>query len=185
MLMIDIQGMTKAYRLGGETVHVLRGVSLQVKRGDFVAIVGPSGSGKSTLMNMIGCLDRPDSGSYRLDGKEVRTMKEDELAVIRNQKIGFVFQNFNLLSKLTALENVELPLIYRGVKVKERRAIAYECLKKWGCRSESTICPTSCQAANNSASPLPALLSAIRRFCSLTSRPARLTAKQAKRLCTS
>ncbi|AST00400.1 macrolide ABC transporter ATP-binding protein [Geobacillus thermocatenulatus] len=132
MLMIDIQEMTKTYRLGGETVHALRGISLQVKRGDFVAIVGPSGSGKSTLMNMIGCLDRPDSGSYRLDGKEVRTMKDDELAVIRNQKIGFVFQNFNLLSKLTALENVELPLIYRGMKVKERRTIAYECLEKVG-----------------------------------------------------
>ncbi|KPC98824.1 Macrolide export ATP-binding/permease protein MacB [Geobacillus sp. BCO2] len=114
MLMIDIQEMTKTYRLGGETVHALRGISLQVKRGDFVAIVGPSGSGKSTLMNMIGCLDRPDSGSYRLDGKEVRTMKDDELAVIRNQKIGFVFQNFNLLSKLTALENVELPSFIGG-----------------------------------------------------------------------
>ncbi|QPA33037.1 ABC transporter ATP-binding protein [Anoxybacillus caldiproteolyticus] len=139
--MIQIENMTKTYTLGGEVVHALRGVSLQIEKGDFLAIIGPSGSGKSTFMNMIGCLDRPDSGSYILDGKEIEKMKDNELATIRNEKIGFVFQNFHLLAKLTALENVELPLLYRGVKVKERKKIAYECLEKVGLKDRAHHLP--------------------------------------------
>ncbi|WP_233414535.1 ABC transporter ATP-binding protein [Thermaerobacillus caldiproteolyticus] len=138
---IQIENMTKTYTLGGEVVHALRGVSLQIEKGDFLAIIGPSGSGKSTFMNMIGCLDRPDSGSYILDGKEIEKMKDNELATIRNEKIGFVFQNFHLLAKLTALENVELPLLYRGVKVKERKKIAYECLEKVGLKDRAHHLP--------------------------------------------
>ncbi|MCL6585081.1 MAG: ABC transporter ATP-binding protein [Anoxybacillus sp.] len=130
--MIDIQNMTKTYSLGGEVVKALQNVSLQIEKGEFLAIVGPSGSGKSTFMNMIGCLDRPDSGRYFLDGKEIGKMSDNELAVVRNEKIGFIFQNFNLLSRLTALENVELPLLYRGTKAKERKNMAYECLEKVG-----------------------------------------------------
>jgi putative ABC transport system ATP-binding protein len=138
---IQIENMTKTYTLGGEVVHALRGVSLQIEKGDFLAIIGPSGSGKSTFMNMIGCLDRPDSGSYILDGKEIEKMTDNELAAIRNEKIGFVFQNFHLLAKLTALENVELPLLYRGVKAKERQKIAYECLEKVGLKDRAHHLP--------------------------------------------
>ncbi|MDQ0338045.1 putative ABC transport system ATP-binding protein [Caldalkalibacillus uzonensis] len=129
---INIQNLTKTYQVGGEVVHALRDVSLQVKTGEFLAIMGPSGSGKSTLMNIIGCLDRPDSGQYILDGKEIDKLSENELAIVRNKKIGFVFQNFNLLSHMTALENVELPLLYRGMRTKERKMVAYECLQKVG-----------------------------------------------------
>jgi putative ABC transport system ATP-binding protein len=138
---IQIENMTKTYTLGGEVVHALQGVSLQIEKGDFLAIIGPSGSGKSTFMNMIGCLDRPDSGSYILDGKEIEKMTDNELAAIRNEKIGFVFQNFHLLTNLTALENVELPLLYRGVKAKERQKIAYECLEKVGLKDRAHHLP--------------------------------------------
>ncbi|EZP78576.1 ABC transporter ATP-binding protein [Parageobacillus genomosp. 1] len=134
---IQIENMTKTYTFGGEVVHALRDVSLQIEKGDFLAIVGPSGSGKSTFMNMIGCLDRPDFGRYILDGKEINKMTDNELAKIRNEKIGFVFQNFHLLARLTALENVELPLLYRGVKAKERQKIAYECLEKVGLKDRT------------------------------------------------
>ncbi|WP_027410498.1 ABC transporter ATP-binding protein [Anoxybacteroides tepidamans] len=129
---IEIENMTKTYQLGGDVVHVLSNVSLRIEKGDFLAIVGPSGSGKSTFMNMLGCLDRPDSGSYFLDGREIARLNDNELAVIRNEKIGFIFQNFYLLPRLTALENVELPLLYRGVKTKERQKKAYECLEQVG-----------------------------------------------------
>ncbi|MBO8165487.1 MAG: ABC transporter ATP-binding protein [Brevibacillus sp.] len=130
--MIRIEGLSKWYQMGGETIKALDCVSLTVYQGDFVAIIGPSGSGKSTLMNMIGCLDVPTEGSYRLDGVEISAMNDNQLADIRNTKIGFIFQGFNLLPKLTAIENVELPLIYRGVPTRKRKAMAMDALEKVG-----------------------------------------------------
>lgn len=131
---IQLRGIQKMYHTGGGKVHAVRGVDLDLKRGDFVAIMGSSGSGKSTLMNMIGCLDRPSAGSYQLDGMEVSKLGRDELADIRNQKIGFVFQSFNLLARTSALENVELPLLYRrgGPGAREKRAQAWAALKLVG-----------------------------------------------------
>lgn len=129
---IRIEDMYKIYRMGGVEVPALNGVSLQVHPHEFVAIVGPSGSGKSTLMNMIGCLDTPTSGAYYIDGEEVSRLRESQLATIRNQKIGFIFQGFNLLNKLTALENVELPLIYAGVGAGKRRKMSIEALERVG-----------------------------------------------------
>lgn len=142
MPMIQIDQLMKSYNLGGETVHALNKVSLTIEKGEFLAIIGPSGSGKSTLMNMIGCLDRPDSGEYLLDEKEIGKMSDNDLATIRNQKIGFIFQNFNLLTKLSALENVELPLIYSGVSVKERQKLAMESLEKVGLLDRAAHLPT-------------------------------------------
>jgi len=124
--------MYKIYKVGEIEVRALNGVSLNVKPREFVSIIGPSGSGKSTLMNMIGCLDTATSGEYILDGKVVENLSEDELASIRNEKIGFIFQGFNLLNKLTALENVELPLIYRGVDATHRRELAEAALVRVG-----------------------------------------------------
>ena len=120
--MIRITDLSKVYTIGDETVHALDGANLHVAPGEFVGIIGPSGSGKSTLMNIIGCLDTADSGEYLLDGTPIEAYSENELARIRNRKIGFVFQSFNLIPKLTAAENVELPLIYQGVKKAERAA---------------------------------------------------------------
>ena len=122
--MIDLIDIKKSYRMGSSMVDALRGISLMVRKGEYAAIMGPSGSGKSTLMNIIGCLDRPTSGSYTLSGVRVDAMTEDELARIRNTHIGFVFQTFNLLSRHTALENVELPLLYAGVTDTQGRAMA-------------------------------------------------------------
>ncbi|WP_419882494.1 ABC transporter ATP-binding protein [Peribacillus sp. B-H-3] len=139
---IEINNISKSYTLGGETVNALQNVSLQIHKGDFISIIGPSGSGKSTFMNMIGCLDTPDSGQYLLDGKEVSRMKEDELAAIRNVKIGFVFQNFNLLSKMTALENAELPLVYRGMSGKTRKEAAAASLKMVGLGDRASHLPS-------------------------------------------
>jgi putative ABC transport system ATP-binding protein len=130
--LIRIEQLSKEYRMGGELLKALDDVSLTVYQSDFMAIIGPSGSGKSTLMNVIGCLDAPTSGKYWLDGEEISRMKENKLAEIRNQKIGFIFQGFNLLSRLTAIENVELPLIYRGVPAKARREQAIAALAKVG-----------------------------------------------------
>src|SRR5216110_1057285 len=114
--------------MGAETIHALRDVSLQIQRGEYVAIMGPSGSGKSTLMNLIGCLDTPSSGRYELNGTDVSEMDDNQLAEIRNREIGFVFQTFNLLPRSNALHNVELPLIYSGVRSEERRKIALDAL---------------------------------------------------------
>jgi putative ABC transport system ATP-binding protein len=127
---IAIHDMTKVYVMGEHEVHALNGVSMEINEGDFVSIMGPSGSGKSTLMNMLGALDQPTSGSYFLDGTDVSRMSDDQLADIRNQKIGFVFQNFNLLSRTPALQQVELPLIYSGKGQRNRRA--REALEKVG-----------------------------------------------------
>lgn len=121
--MIQISGVTKVYRMGEVEVHALRGVSLEIGRGEFVSIMGPSGSGKTTLMNIIGCLDQPNSGSYTLEGLDVGWLNDDQLAEIRNRRIGFVFQTFNLLARTTALDNVELPLIYAGASNRRKRAL--------------------------------------------------------------
>ena len=130
--MIYTENLTKYYAMGDNTVKALDGVTLKIPKGAFVAIIGPSGSGKSTLMNQLGCLDVPTSGEYHLDGIEVSTMNDNQLAEIRNRKIGFVFQGFNLINKLTALENVELPLIYAGMGGRQRKAKATEALEKVG-----------------------------------------------------
>lgn len=129
---IDIQGITKTYVNGKLSVPVLHGIDLVVNKGEFVSIMGPSGSGKSTFMNILGCLDRPTTGSYRLNGDEVATLSDDELAYVRNKQIGFVFQSFNLLTKLTALENVALPMIYAGVNKKMRIEQATQLLQSVG-----------------------------------------------------
>lgn len=128
--MIQLRGVTKKYAMGGSQVEVLSNVDLDIKKGEFVSIMGPSGSGKSTLMNIIGCLDRPTVGTYALNGTNVESMNEDELAAARNRNIGFVFQSFNLLARHTAIENVELPLFYAGVDDSEARA--REALKEVG-----------------------------------------------------
>ena len=125
---IEIQDLVKDYRLGEMTVHVLKGISFEIERGDFVSIMGPSGSGKSTLMNILGCLDKPTSGVYTLDGVSVGELSRDQLAEIRNKKIGFVFQQFNLLARTSAAENVELPLMYTDAPARERRERAMKAL---------------------------------------------------------
>jgi putative ABC transport system ATP-binding protein len=130
MSLIETVDLWKTYQMGTEEVHALRGVSLQIERGEYVAIMGPSGSGKSTLMNLIGCLDTPSKGSYLLNGKQVSQMNDDELARIRNEEIGFVFQTFNLLPRATALHNVELPLIYAGISSRDRTERANQALDK-------------------------------------------------------
>ncbi len=133
MSLIELRDVRRSYDLGEVEVHALRSVTLDIERGEYVALIGPSGSGKSTLMNTLGCLDRPTSGSYLLDGEEIVTMTRDERARIRNRQLGFVFQNFNLLNRTTALENVELPLMYRkGMAGRERHSIAKELLNKVG-----------------------------------------------------
>lgn len=130
MALIETRNLWKTYVMGDEEIHALKGVSLSIERGEYVAIMGPSGSGKSTLMNLIGCLDTPSQGTYLLNNKEVSTMKDDELARIRNEEIGFVFQTFNLLPRATALHNVELPLVYAGMSKKARLEQAEGALKR-------------------------------------------------------
>ena len=130
--MIEMQDIVKQYTLGGETIYALDHVSLRVEKGEYVTIIGPSGSGKSTLMNLIGCLDTADSGTYLLNGKPIRKYREKQLAEVRSKQIGFIFQGFNLLPKLSALENVELPMIYQGVRATERKKRAMAALERVG-----------------------------------------------------
>ena len=130
--MIEMQDIVKQYTLGGETIYALDHVSLRVEKGEYVTIIGPSGSGKSTLMNLIGCLDTADSGTYLLNGKPIRKYREKQLAEVRSKQIGFIFQGFNLLPKLSALENVELPMIYQGVRATERKKRAVAALERVG-----------------------------------------------------
>jgi putative ABC transport system ATP-binding protein len=130
--LIAFQNISRLYQMGSETIHALRDVSLEIERGEYVAIMGPSGSGKSTLMNLVGCLDTPSSGRYELNGTDVSEMNDNELAEIRNREIGFVFQTFNLLPRSTALHNVELPLIYSGLNAEQRRQMALDALDQVG-----------------------------------------------------
>lgn len=140
--MIYMDNICKTYRIGGEAIYALVDASLQVADGEFVAVVGPSGSGKSTLMNIIGCLDTADSGVYLLDNQPIVRMSQNTLAHVRNKKIGFIFQNFNLLPRLTALENVELPLIYGSVPASDRHALAENALRLVGLENRSRHKPT-------------------------------------------
>ena len=130
MALIETRDLWKTYVMGEEEIHALRGVSIEIERGEYVAIMGPSGSGKSTLMNLIGCLDTPSKGSYLLNGKQVSEMNDNELARIRNQEIGFVFHTFNLLPRASALQNVELPLVYAGIPSRDRQAQAKNALDR-------------------------------------------------------
>ena len=141
MGLIETRDLWKTYVMGSEEIHALRGVSIEIQRGEYVAIMGPSGSGKSTLMNLIGCLDTPSRGSYLLNGKQVSQMNDNELARIRNEEIGFVFQTFNLLPRASALHNVELPLVYAGIPSKDRQARAKGALEKVELASRMTHRP--------------------------------------------
>ena len=131
-MVIDVKGLAREYDMGGERIHALRGVTLEIRRNEYVAIMGPSGSGKSTLMNLLGCLDTPSAGEYWLNGQEVSRLSDNALARVRNKEIGFVFQTFNLLARATALHNVELPLVYAGASAKERRKRAVSALTRVG-----------------------------------------------------
>ncbi len=140
-VMLDLKNIKKYFTMGDEQIKALDDISLQVEKGEYLSIIGPSGSGKSTLMNIVGLLDIPDSGEYVLDGVNIKELSDGNLAKVRNQKIGFVFQNFNLLTKLTAWENVQVPLIYAGMSAKESKKVAYEYLEKVGLKGRETHLP--------------------------------------------
>lgn len=140
---IKTQGLTKTYGSNGAAVHALRGIDMQVSRGEFIALIGPSGSGKSTLMAILGCLDQPTGGTYALDGQQVESLAGRELAQIRNEKIGFVFQQYNLLPKASVLRNVELPMLYAGVARRQRRQRALALLEKVGIPDKAKVLPAA------------------------------------------
>ena len=140
-VMLDLKNIKKYFTMGDEQIKALDDISLSVEKGEYLSIIGPSGSGKSTLMNIVGLLDIPDSGEYLLDGVNIKEMSDGSLAKLRNQKIGFVFQNFNLLTKLTAWENVQVPLIYAGMSAKESKKVAYEYLEKVGLKGRENHLP--------------------------------------------
>ncbi len=150
MNIIELNQITKSYRRGEEQLSILKGISLNIAKGDFVAIIGPSGSGKSTLMNTIGLLDSPTSGTYTLDGVATEHLSDNELAELRNRKIGFIFQQFNLLPRLTALENVELPMIYAGMGAKARKERAQAMLEALGMGQRGIISRVSCREDSSS-----------------------------------
>lgn len=140
--MIKLKNVSKTYAMGEEKIHALDNITLDIKKGEFIAIVGPSGSGKSTLMNVLGLLDVPDEGEYTLNGIDIKNAEDNELAELRNEHIGFIFQSFNLLSKLNALENVQVPLIYKGVSGKKSNQLAYEYLEKVGLKGREKHLPS-------------------------------------------
>lgn len=140
--MIKLQNVSKTFIIGEETINALDDVNFSVNKGEFVSIIGPSGSGKSTLMNILGFLDVPSNGTYALDNIETKDLSDNELAEIRNKKIGFIFQNFNLLQKMTAIENIQVPLMYRGIKNSESRKMAYEILAKVGLKGREKHMPS-------------------------------------------
>ena len=142
MPLVDLRDIHKSFKLGSESIEILHGINLTVEKGEFVAMMGPSGSGKSTTMNILGCLDKPTSGQYFLDGKDVSKLNRDQLAAIRNSTIGFVFQGFNLLQRTSALENVELPMLYAGIGARERHRRAKEALTRMGLVNRMTHEPS-------------------------------------------
>ena len=175
--MIEIEDVTKIYRMGEIEVRALDNINLTIDDGDLVAIMGPSGSGKSTMMNILGCLDVPTDGTFRLDGVDVGRLSDNRLAEIRNRKIGFVFQSFNLIPRTSAMRNVELPLIYAGIRGRGRRA--RDALDQVGLSDRQTHLPPSSPAASNSALPSPGRWSPTRTCCWPTSPPATWTVRPA------
>lgn len=155
--MISLSGITKSYKVGKESFDVLKNINLVIEEGEFISIMGPSGSGKSTLMNIIGCLDRPSEGQYFLDGTDVAGYQDSELASVRNLSIGFVFQQFQLLPRLTAIKNVELPMVYAGIKKKEREERARLALEKVGLSERINHLPNELSGGKSSVLPLPVL----------------------------
>ena len=140
--MIELKNVSKTYIMGDEEIHALDNVSLSIEKGEFISIIGPSGSGKSTLMNVLGLLDVPDKGEYFLNGLDIKNAGDSDLAKLRNKNIGFIFQSFNLLSKLNALENVQVPLMYKGISAKESNELAYEYLEKVGLKAREKHLPS-------------------------------------------
>ena len=179
--LIEFDEVCKYYQMGDTTVKAADHISMKIEKGEFVAIVGQSGSGKSTCMNIIGCLDVPTQGTYRLNGRDVGKMNRNELAAIRNEMLGFIFQQYNLLPKLNLMENVEVPLVYAGVSRAERHKRAKEVLEKVGLGDKLKTSPTSFPAASSSACPSPGLWCATRPSSWRTSPPALWTATPAAR----